>query len=172
MIRSMKILVINAGSSSLKYQVFNMEDESVLCKGACERIGIADSFMKHKLPDGRSKEYREDMHDHGDAIRLVFRALTDPEVGVVKHMDEIGAVGHRVLHGGPNFTESVIVNKEVEDAIEENIPLGPLHNPANLAGIRACRAVMPNTPMVAVFDTAFHMTMPPKAYRYGVPKDY
>ena len=172
MIRSMKILVINAGSSSLKYQVFNMEDESVLCKGACERIGIADSFMKHKLPDGRSKEYREDMHDHGDAIRLVFRALTDPEVGVVKHMDEIGAVGHRVLHGGEKFTASTLVDEKVKAAIREVIPLGPLHNPANLAGIEACEEAMPGVPQVAVFDTAFHQTMPPRAYMYALPYEY
>ncbi len=170
--RSMKILVINAGSSSLKYQVFNMEDESVLCKGACERIGIADSFMKHKLPDGRSKEYREDLHDHGDAIRLVFRALTDPELGVVKHMDEIGAVGHRVLHGGEKFTASTLVDEKVKDAIREVVPLGPLHNPANLAGIEACEEAMPGVPQVAVFDTAFHQTMPRRAFMYALPYEY
>ena len=168
----MKILVINAGSSSLKYQVFNMEDESVLCKGACERIGIADSFMKNTLPDGRSKEYREEMRDHGDAIRLVFRALTDPEVGVVTHMDEIGAVGHRVLHGGEKFTASTLVDEKVKAAIREVIPLGPLHNPANLAGIEACEKAMPGVPQVAVFDTAFHQTMPRRAYMYALPYEY
>ena len=167
----MKILIVNAGSSSLKYQLIDMDDESTLAKGLVEKIGLDMGKLKHKAGD---KEFvvEQKIDNHVIATQMMLDALTDPEHGVVKSMDEIGAVGHRVLHGGPNFTESVIVNKEVEDAIEENIPLGPLHNPANLAGIRACQAVMPNTPMVAVFDTAFHMTMPPKAYRYGVPKDY
>ncbi len=169
---AMKILVINAGSSSLKYQVFNMEDESVLCKGVCERIGQEDSFMTHKLPDGQKKQYKEFMHDHKDAIRLVFKALTDPEVGVVKHMDEIGAVGHRVLHGGEKFTASTLVDEKVKAAIREVIPLGPLHNPANLAGIEACEHVMPGVPQVAVFDTAFHQTMPPRAFMYALPYEY
>ncbi len=167
----MKILIVNAGSSSLKYQLIDMEDESTLAKGLVEKIGLDMGKLKHKAGD---KEFviEQKIDNHVIATQMMLDALTDPDHGVVKSMDEIGAVGHRVLHGGPNFTQSVIVNKEVEDAIEENIPLGPLHNPANLAGIRACQAVMPNTPMVAVFDTAFHMTMPPKAYRYGVPKDY
>ena len=167
----MKILIVNAGSSSLKYQLIDMDDESTLAKGLVEKIGLDMGKLKHKAGD---KEFvvEQKIDNHVIATQMMLDALTDPDHGVVKSMDEIGAVGHRVLHGGPNFTESVIVNKEVEDAIEENIPLGPLHNPANLAGIRACQAVMPNTPMVAVFDTAFHMTMPPKAYRYGVPKDY
>ena len=165
----MKILVINAGSSSLNYQVFDMEHETVLCKGSCERIGIPDSFMTHKHADGRKKEYKQDMKDHGDAIRLVFQALTDPEIGVVKHMDEIGAVGHRVLHGGEKFTASTIVNEAVKEGIREVIPLGPLHNPANLKGIEACEQAMPGVPQVAVFDTAFHQTMPPKAYIHAVP---
>ncbi|MBQ4436156.1 MAG: acetate kinase [Clostridia bacterium] len=167
----MKILIVNAGSSSLKYQLIDMENESTLAKGLVEKIGLDMGKLKHKAGD---KEFvvEQKIDNHVIATQMMLDALTDPDHGVVKSMDEIGAVGHRVLHGGPNFTESVIVNKEVEAAIEENIPLGPLHNPANLAGIRACQAVMPNTPMVAVFDTAFHMTMPPKAYRYGVPKDY
>ena len=167
----MKILIVNAGSSSLKYQLIDMDDESTLAKGLVEKIGLDMGKLKHKAGD---KEFvvEQKIDNHVIATQMMLDALTDKDHGVVSSMDEIGAVGHRVLHGGPNFTESVIVNKEVEDAIEENIPLGPLHNPANLAGIRACRAVMPNTPMVAVFDTAFHMTMPPKAYRYGVPKDY
>ena len=168
----MKILVINAGSSSLKYQVFDMDHETVLCKGGCERIGIPDSFMTHKHADGRRKEYQQDMEDHGDAIRLVFRALTDPEIGVVKHMDEIGAVGHRVLHGGEKFTASTIVNEAVKEGIREVIPLGPLHNPANLKGIEACEQAMPGVPQVAVFDTAFHQTMPAYAYMYGLPYEY
>ena len=167
----MKILIVNAGSSSLKYQLIDMENESTLAKGLVEKIGLDMGKLKHKAGD---KEFvvEQKIDNHVIATQMMLDALTDPDHGVVKSMDEIGAVGHRVLHGGPNFTESVIVNEEVEAAIEENIPLGPLHNPANLAGIRACQAVMPNTPMVAVFDTAFHMTMPPKAYRYGVPKDY
>ena len=168
----MKILVINAGSSSLKYQVFDMDHESVLCKGTCERIGIADSFMTHKHADGRRKEYRQDMKDHGDAIRLVFQALTDPEIGVVKHMDEIGAVGHRVLHGGEKFTASTVVDEAVKEGIREVIPLGPLHNPANLKGIEACEQAMPGVPQVAVFDTAFHQTMPPRAFMYALPYEY
>ena len=167
----MKILIVNAGSSSLKYQLIDMEDESTIAKGLVEKIGLENGKLKHK---GNGKEFvvEKKIDNHVIATQMMLEALTDAEHGVVKSMDEIGAVGHRVLHGGAKFTESVIVNPEVEAAIEENIPLGPLHNPANLAGIRACREVMPNTPMVAVFDTAFHMTMPPKAYRYGVPKDY
>ena len=168
----MKILVINAGSSSLKYQVFDMDHETVLCKGTCERIGIAGSFMTHKHADGRKKEYRQDMKDHGDAIRLVFQALTDPEIGVIAHMDEIGAVGHRVLHGGEKFTASTIVDETVKAGIREVIPLGPLHNPANLNGIEACEKAMPGVPQVAVFDTAFHQTMPPKAFMYALPYEY
>ena len=168
----MKILVINAGSSSLKYQVFDMEHETVLCKGTCERIGIPDSFMTHKHADGRRKEYQQDMEDHSDAIRLVFHALTDPEIGVVKDMSEIGAVGHRVLHGGEKFTASTIVDEAVKEGIRAVIPLGPLHNPANLKGIEACEKAMPGVPQVAVFDTAFHQTMPRRAYMYALPYEY
>ncbi len=167
----MKILIVNAGSSSLKYQLIDMDNEQTLAKGLVEKIGIPGSRIKHKA-NGREYTNETPVADHVAATQLMLDALTSPEYGAVKSMDEIGAVGHRVLHGGAKFTESVIVNAEVEKAIEDNIPLGPLHNPANLMGIRACRKVMPNTPMVAVFDTAFHMTMPPKAYRYGVPKDY
>lgn len=167
----MKILIVNAGSSSLKYQLIDMNDESTIAKGLVERIGIEGSKLTHKA-HGQVFTLETPMKNHVEATQHMLDALTDKEHGVVKSMDEIGAVGHRVLHGGPNFTKSVIVTKEVEDAIEENIPLGPLHNPANLMGIKACQKVMPKTPMVAVFDTAFHMTMPPKAYRYGVPKDY
>ena len=168
----MKVLVINAGSSSLKYQVFDMDDESVLCKGGCERIGIEGSFMTHKHADGRKKEYKQDMKDHSDAIALVFQALTDPEIGVVKSMSEIGAVGHRVLHGGEKFTASIIVDEAVKAGIKEVIPLGPLHNPANLSGIEACEKAMPGVPQVAVFDTAFHQTMPEKAFMYALPYEY
>ena len=168
----MKILIVNAGSSSLKYQLIDMENEQTIAKGLIEKIGIDGSNLKHKVPGHEDFKLACPIENHVAAIQIMLDALTDKDHGVIQSMDEIGAVGHRVLHGGPNFTQSVIVTKEVEDAIEENIPLGPLHNPANLAGIRACQKVMPNTPMVAVFDTAFHMTMPPKAYRYGVPKDY
>ncbi len=168
----MKILVINAGSSSLKYQLFDMENESIIAKGLCERIGIDGSQLKH-TPCGRdSVIYSEPMPDHVAAIKLVFNALMDPGCGVIKSMDEIGAVGHRVLHGGDKFTASVLVTEAVKDAIRETIPLGPLHNPANLMGIEACEKVMPGTPQVAVFDTAFHQTMPKKAFLYAIPYEY
>jgi acetate kinase len=167
----MKILILNAGSSSLKYQLIDMQDESILAKGLVERIGIAGSQIK-QTAGSRVFEAQAPMKDHVEGIQYMLAALTDKEKGVVKNMDEIGAVGHRVLHGGEKFSGSVLVNDDVIDAIEENIPLGPLHNPANLMGIRACQKIMPNTPNVAVFDTAFHQTMPKKAYLYGVPKEY
>ncbi|MBQ9988721.1 MAG: acetate kinase [Clostridia bacterium] len=163
----MKILVINAGSSSLKYQLIDMDTETVLCKGLCERIGIAGSVLTHKGP--KQAVVQQDMKDHNDAIALVIAALTDADHGVVKSMDEINAVGHRVLHGGSQFFQSSLINDEVIKAIEDNCDLGPLHNPANLMGIRACMNAMPGVPQVAVFDTAFHQTMPPKAYLYGLP---
>jgi len=168
----MKILVINAGSSSLKYQLLDMDNESILCKGGCERIGIEKSFIEHKLPDGRKTKIEQDMKDHGDALELVFKMLTDAEYGVIKHMDEIGAVGHRVLHGGEKFTKSILVDEAVKAGIREVIPLGPLHNPANLSGIEACEKAMPGVPQVAVFDTSFHQTMPKKAYLYALPYEY
>lgn len=170
----MKILIVNAGSSSLKYQLVDMQDESVLAKGLVERIGIPGSKLTQKYP-GSDKKYviEMDMPTHVEACKNMLSALTDAENGVVKSMDEIGAVGHRVLHGGEKFTRSVVIDDAVMDAIRENIPLGPLHNPANLMGIEACQKVMPGTPMVAVFDTAFHQTMPPKAYLFGLPyEDY
>ena len=169
----MKILIVNAGSSSLKYQLVDMQDESVLAKGLVERIGIPGSKLTQKYP-GSDKKYviEMDMPTQGEACKNMLSALTDAENGVVKSMDEIGAVGHRVLHGGEKFTRSVVIDDAVMDAIRENIPLGPLHNPANLMGIEACQKVMPGTPMVAVFDTAFHQTMPPKAFMYGVPMKY
>ena len=167
----MKILIVNAGSSSLKYQLIDMDDESTLAKGLVERIGIEGSRLEQKAK-GEKFEISRPLKDHVEACKLMLSALTDKEHGVVASMDEIGAVGHRVLHGGMKFTQSVIIDDKVIDAIRENIPLGPLHNPANLMGIRACQEVMPNTPMVAVFDTAFHQTMPPKAYLYGLPMDY
>ena len=166
----MKVLVLNCGSSSLKYQLMNPETGDVSAKGLCERIYI-DGRLTHKVGD--SKVVKDiPMPSHSEAIAAVLDILVDAEHGVIKSVDEIDAVGHRVLHGGMEFSDSCIVNDEVIKAIEKCIPLGPLHNPANLMGIRACQAVMPKTPQVAVFDTAFHMTMPPKAYRYAIPTEY
>ena len=167
----MKILILNAGSSSLKYQLIDMDGEKLLAKGICERIGIEGSNLKQKVGD-KAFALNAPMKDHTDGIQLMLRALTDAENGALKSMDEIGAVGHRVLHGGESFTGSVLITEAVKEAVRENIPLGPLHNPANLMGIEACEKVMPNTPNVAVFDTAFHQTMPKKAYLYGVPMEY
>ncbi len=165
----MKILVINAGSSSLKYQLIDMETEKVLAKGLCERIGIEGSKLNH-TPDGGEKNVIEkDMKDHSDAIRMVLDALTDANYGVIKSMDEISAVGHRVVHGGETFSGSVVIDAEVKKALEACIPLAPLHNPANLIGIAACEEAMPNVPQIGVFDTAFHQTMSKEAYMYAVP---
>ena len=167
----MNILVINCGSSSLKYQLINSDSEAVLAKGLCERIGI-DGVLTHK-PAGKDKvEMETPMPNHTVAIQLVINALTDANHGVIKSLDEIGAVGHRVVHGGEKFASSVVINDEVMKAIEECNDLAPLHNPANLIGINACKEIMPNVPMVAVFDTAFHQTMPAKAYLYGLPHEY
>lgn len=167
----MKILILNAGSSSLKYQLIDMDGEKILAKGICERIGIEGGKIKQNVGD---KVYEQESHmkDHTDGIQLMLKALTDSEKGALKNMDEIGAVGHRVLHGGERFTASVLIDEEVKEAVRANIPLGPLHNPANLMGIEACEKAMPGIPNVAVFDTAFHQTMPPKAYLYGVAKEY
>ncbi len=167
----MKILVINCGSSSLKFQLIDSETEAVIGKGLCERIGI-DGRLNF-TPAGKDKIEREvAMPDHNEAIRLVIEALTDAETGVVKTLDEIDAVGHRIVHGGENFTKSVVITDEVIKAIEDVSDLAPLHNPANLIGIRACQKIMPSVPMVAVFDTAFHQTMPEEAYIYGLPIEY
>ena len=170
----MKILVINAGSSSLKYQLIDMDNESLLAKGLCERIGIDGKFTYKPLVDGKKKIDAVDvaMPTHAEAIQAVLNALVDAENGVIKSMDEIDAVGHRVLHGGMEFTASCLVDDACVAAIKKCFPLGPLHNPANLMGIEACQAVMPGKPQVAVFDTAFHMTMPPKAYTYAIPYEY
>ncbi len=170
----MKILVVNAGSSSLKYQLINMEDEKTLAQGLVERITMdSNGHHSHKVNGEKVLDVETaPIKNHVEACHMMLNALTDEKFGVVKSMDEISAVGHRVLHGGSKFSESVIIDQAVMDAIEENIPLGPLHNPANLMGIKACQEVMPTTPMVAVFDTAFHQTMPPKAYMYGVPYEY
>ena len=167
----MKILVVNAGSSSLKYQLIDMDGEKELAKGLVERIGIEGSKLKHSAGDKKT-EIVQEIPDHEAAAQLMLKILQDPEFGVIKSTDEIGAVGHRVLHGGSAFTASVIVNDAAKQAIRDCFPLGPLHNPANLMGIEACEKVMKGTPQVAVFDTAFHQTMPPKAYMYGVPKMY
>ena len=168
----MKILVVNAGSSSLKYQLIDMEGEKVIAKGQVERIAIEGGHLKQTSADKKVVEITKFVKDHVEATEMMLSALQDPEKGVIKSVDEVGAVGHRVLHGGKEFSESVIINQQVKDAIRRCIPLGPLHNPANLMGIEACEKVMPTTPQVAVFDTAFHQTMPPKAYMYGVPKKY
>ncbi len=166
----MNILIINAGSSSLKYQLMDPETGVVAAKGLCERIYI-DGRLTHKVGD--SKIVKDiPMPSHSEAIAAVLDILVDPELGVIKSTDEIDAVGHRVLHGGMAFSDSCIIDDDCIAAIEKYIPLGPLHNPANLMGIRACQAVMPKTPQVAVFDTAFHMTMPAKAYRYAIPTKY
>ena len=167
----MNILVINCGSSSLKYQLINSESEEVLAKGLCERIGI-DGRIVHQ-PEGKDKVKTDvDMPNHTAAVKLVIEKLTDPEVGVIKSLDEIDAVGHRIVHGGEKFATSVVLNDEVLAAIEQCNDLAPLHNPANLIGINACKEIMPNVPMVGVFDTAFHQTMPKKAYLYGLPLSY
>ena len=166
----MNILIINAGSSSLKYQLMNPETGEVSAKGLCERIGI-DGRLNHKV--GEEKVVKDiPMPTHSEAIAATLEILQDPQYGVIKSVDEIDAVGHRVLHGGMEFFASCVIDDEVIAAIKKCIPLGPLHNPANLMGIEACQAVMPKTPQVAVFDTAFHMTMPPKAYRYAIPTEY
>ncbi len=164
----MKVLVINAGSSSLKYQLIDMENESVIAKGGIDRIGLEGSKLKHTA-NGEDTIIQQDMHNHEEAIQLVLTTLTDEKVGVIKSMDEIGAVGHRVVHGGDKFACSVKISDEVVEMMESLIDLAPLHNPANLQGIAACKAVMPNTPMVGVFDTAFHQTMPASSYIYGLP---
>ena len=170
----MNILVINAGSSSLKYPLIAMANEKLLAKGLVERIGFTgfdvDNFSQ-KVGEKKVSLHKI-LKDHKEAFELVIKELTDPEHGAIKDMSSIGAVGHRVLHGGADFTESVLIEAPVLKAIEDNIPLGPLHNPANLTGILACREIMPDVPMVAVFDTAFHQTMPRKAYLYGVDYKY
>ena len=168
----MNILVINCGSSSLKFQLINSESEQCIAKGLCERIGIEGSQITYTPAGGEKEKTVTPMPDHTEAIRLVLEALTNEKTGVVKSLEEIGAVGHRVVHGGEKFAESVVIDDEVMKAIEACNDLAPLHNPANLIGINACRKLMPGTPMVAVFDTAFHQTMPEEAYMYGLPVEY
>ena len=169
----MKILVINAGSSSLKYQLIDMDDESVLAKGNCERIGMEDGIFTHKTNDGREKHVTVSMPDHTAAFTQVKNALIDPEVGVLKSLDEVSAVGHRIVQGGALFSKSVLVDDKVIEGIESLIPLAPLHNKAHVQGIRACIEVFgKSVPEVVVFDTAFHSTMPQKAYMFAVPYEY
>ena len=168
----MNILVINCGSSSLKFQLINSETEQCIAKGICERIGIEGSMITYAPEGGEKEKTVTPMPDHTEAIRLVLQALTNEKTGVVKSLEEIGAVGHRIVHGGEKFANATIIDEDVMKAIEECNDLAPLHNPANLIGINACKSLMPTTPMVAVFDTAFHQTMPEEAYMYGLPYEY
>lgn len=165
----MKILVLNCGSSSIKYKLYNMDDESVLAQGGVERIGIDNAFIKVTLPSGEKKVIMHDMPDHKEGVNFVFKTLLDPEIGAIKSLEEIDAVGHRVVQGGDKFNQSVIVDKSVEDGIEELCDLAPVHNAGHLKGLRAVDALMPGTPQVCVFDNAFHSTMPDYAYLYAVP---
>jgi len=164
----MKVLVVNAGSSSLKYQLIDMSNESVLAKGLCERIGI-DGIIKHTKGEEAAVVIEKALPNHKIAIESVINVLTDSKLGVINDMSEISAVGHRVVHGGEKFSASVIIDEKVMKTLNECIELAPLHNPPNITGIEACQQIMPNTPMVAVFDTAFHQTMPPEAYMYALP---
>ena len=168
----MKILVINCGSSSLKYQILDMTNETLLCKGLVEKIGIEGSVITHEKVGMDKFRLETPMANHEDAIAQVLAAIQDPEHGVVKDMSEIGAVGHRVVHGGEKYADSVLITEKVMKDVEECCEIAPLHNPPNIAGINACKALMPNTPMVAVFDTAFHQTMPPESYLYALPYEY
>lgn len=168
----MNVLVINCGSSSLKYQLIDSVSEEVLAKGLCERIGIDGSAITHQPAGGEKVKTEVDMPDHTAAVKLVLEKLTDASVGVIPSLDAIDAVGHRIVHGGEKFSGSVLLTEEVLTAIEECNDLAPLHNPANLIGINSCKELMPDVPMVGVFDTAFHQTMPKKAYLYGLPYEY
>ena len=165
----MKILVINCGSSSLKYQLIDMETEGVLAKGNCEKIGLPDAFHKHKTSDGRERVYSNPLPTHMEAVNSVLASLTDKEVGVISSLDEIDAIGHRIVQGGSVFKKSTVIDDEVTDQIEELATLAPLHNKAHALGIRMCHEALPKVPMVAVFDTSFHQTMPEEAYMYGLP---
>ena len=164
----MIVLVVNCGSSSLKYQLVNMDNEEVMAKGLVEKITLPDARLTHKW-DGRKKETVQPIPDHKVAVKLVLDLLTDPEAGVIKSMKEIDAVGHRVVHGGEEFASSTLITDEVMKALERCSAFAPLHNPPNIIGIKACRAIMPEVPQVGVFDTSFHQTMPPEAYMYGLP---
>ena len=165
----MKILVLNCGSSSIKYALYNMDDKSVMTSGGAERVGLDNAFVKVKLPNGEKKQIMHDIPEHTEGVKFIFSLLTDPEIGVIKDLNEINAVGHRMVHGGEKFNKSVILNDEVLKAFEDCIDLAPLHNPANLKGVKAVSELMPGLPQVGVFDTAFHQTMPEKAYLYAIP---
>ena len=167
----MKVLVVNCGSSSLKYQLIDMETEKVMAKGYLEKIGLPDSFLTHTV-NGEKHKIEKEIKNHEQGIELVLEQLLHSDYGVISDLKEIDAVGHRVVHGGEKFSGSVIITDEVVDAIRECIPLAPLHNPAGITGIEACKKVLPNVPMVGVFDTAFHQTLPPKAYMYAIPYEY
>lgn len=168
----MKVLVINCGSSSLKYQLIDMQNEELLAIGLAERIGIADSFLTHETIGKEEVVIKEDLKDHKITLGIVMNALTNPEYGVIKSMDEIAATGHRVVHGGEEFTSSVLITDKVISEVERCSNLAPLHNPPNLMGIYACKELLPDVPMVAVFDTAFHQSMPPEAYIYALPYEW
>ncbi|MBQ8702173.1 MAG: acetate kinase [Prevotella sp.] len=165
----MKILVLNCGSSSIKYALYNMDDKSVMTSGGAERVGMDGAFVKVKLANGEKKQIMHDIPEHTEGVKFIFSLLTDPEIGVIKDLKEIDAVGHRMVHGGEKFNKSVILNEEVLKAFEDVSDLAPLHNPANLKGVRAVSELMPGLPQVGVFDTAFHQTMPKKAFMYAVP---
>ena len=165
----MKVLVLNCGSSSIKYKLFDMEQKSVIAQGGIEKIGLKDSFLKFTLPSGEKKILEKDIPEHTVGVEFILQTLTSPEYGAIKSLDEINAVGHRMVHGGEKFSESVLLDKEVLDAFTACNDLAPLHNPANLKGVRAVEAILPNVPQIGVFDTAFHQTMPDYAYMYAVP---
>ncbi|MBP5278700.1 MAG: acetate kinase [Prevotella sp.] len=165
----MKILVLNCGSSSIKYALYNMDDKSVMTSGGAERVGMEGAFVKVKLANGDKKKIMHDIPEHTEGVKFIFSLLTDPEIGVIKDLNEIDAVGHRMVHGGEKFNKSVILDKEVMETFEACIDLAPLHNPANLKGVNAVSELMPNLPQVGVFDTAFHQSMPQKAFMYAIP---
>lgn len=165
----MKILVLNCGSSSIKYALYNMDNHSVMTSGGAERVGLEGAFVKVKLANGEKKQIMHDIPEHTEGVKFIFSLLTDPEIGVIKSLDEIDAVGHRMVHGGEKFSQSVVITPEVIKAFEEVSDLAPLHNPANMKGVNAVSELMPGLPQVGVFDTAFHQTMPAKAYMYAIP---
>ena len=168
----MKVLVLNCGSSSIKYKLYDMNGQKELASGGIEKIGLPDSFLKFTLSDGSKQVITQEIKEHTAGIELILKTLTDAKYGVIKSLDQIDAVGHRVVHGGDKFCSSVVINQEVIDKIEECVDLAPLHNPANLKGIFAIQKILPKVPQVAVFDTSFHQTMPPYAYIYALPHDY
>lgn len=165
----MKILVLNCGSSSIKYALYDMDDRSVMAQGGIERVGMEDAFVKVKLPNGEKRTIEHDIPEHTEGVKLIFSLLTDKAIGAIKSLEEIDAVGHRMVHAGEKFAHSVVIDDEVIKAYEECIDLAPLHNPANLKGVNAVRSLMPNMPQVGVFDTAFHQTMPKHAFMYALP---